>query len=711
MTMFHIASTASPAGPIVFSVFALLVISLVVLLILRYYLPLRTTPGFYLVPIFFALWLPSVLVLLVPIDLASTAKTDDEATRGVWLPQRLILVAWRITYWLTFSLTWFILPILAEYADSGYREPKDKFLYSLRENAQFHAIVLGLTGVSLIYVVVAHGITVTSLKAPIMALAYCWGLILAIYLMGHGLVSIPRQLIRNASLSGRLRRLQKRAPGVHERMEESIANLEEIEVQVAELGRRKTGSALQFEDWIQELQDMVSLLEQRPGGALGATAAAAAAAGSRIIPTVITEKFLADLTRKLNRARHARSRYVDEWNRLVREAARTQAILDSAASKKLDFGEGTAPSGIWARTTSLSPHARYLIFYQIAPYAQAFLGGFLALASFCIVWSEVCKFALPMLSVIRVSVIHHWVGDKAQVGFAGQLISAFWLCYMCAAALISMTEVKVWRGRALVKRNTAHESAFWYAMQVAKLSVPLSYNFMTMLSNRVYTKSIFYQFLGKQIDLTAAGRWIDDLFPILVLFPVIATLFGFYGKVKRLFVGWDVMDDEEENPSGYGTGSWREGRDLIDRELGGSSLFRHREEAIGRLTAGRSAPVLTIPSAGSAASRSPTRASTGVGAGARRAGQSSRAPLLDEPEDDNLFTIIGHRMKNTIDTIETPKWMQDFGQGIKKPKWMGGDDDNNNDQLPGAGAGGSSSNSGPDFRRWFGGGDSGQIRL
>jgi hypothetical protein len=279
---------------------------------------------------------------------------------------------------------------------------------------------------------------------------------------------------------------------------------------------------------------------------------------------------------------------------------------------------------------------------------------------------------------------------------------------MCAAALISMTEVKVWRGRALVKRNTAHESAFWYAMQVAKLSVPLSYNFMTLLSHQVYQKSVFYQFLGRQIDLTGLSRWFDDLFPILVLFPVLATLFGVYGKVRRLFVGWDVMDDEEENPTGYGTGSWREGRDLIERELGGNSILRHREEVIGRLSGsgnlnGRAAPVLTVPSArGSAASpaRSPVRAS----ASTRRAGQSSRAPLLDEPEDENLFSIIGHRMKNTIDTLETPKWMQDLGQGIKKPKWMTGD----NDGQEGSGSG--SSSNGTDFRRWFGGGD-GQIRL
>lgn len=105
--MLSITSSGSPVGSSIFSVFALLIISLVVLLILRYYLPLRTTPAFYLVPIFFALWLPSIVVLLVPIDLASSAATDDEATRGIWLPERVILVSWRITYWLTFALTWY----------------------------------------------------------------------------------------------------------------------------------------------------------------------------------------------------------------------------------------------------------------------------------------------------------------------------------------------------------------------------------------------------------------------------------------------------------------------------------------------------------------------------------------------------------------------------------------------------------------------------
>lgn len=110
--MLHIVSASSPVPSEIFALLALLSISVIVLFILRHYLPLRTTPAFYLVPIFFALWLPACMVLLVPIDLASSARTDDEATRGVWLPQRMLLVSWRITYWLTFALTWYgILPL------------------------------------------------------------------------------------------------------------------------------------------------------------------------------------------------------------------------------------------------------------------------------------------------------------------------------------------------------------------------------------------------------------------------------------------------------------------------------------------------------------------------------------------------------------------------------------------------------------------------
>lgn len=97
---------ASSVGSDIFALVALLAISISVILLLRYYLPLRSTPAYLLVPVFLALALPSSIVLLVPIDLASSSGTDTEGQRGIWLPDNVMLVAWRLAYWLTFALTW-----------------------------------------------------------------------------------------------------------------------------------------------------------------------------------------------------------------------------------------------------------------------------------------------------------------------------------------------------------------------------------------------------------------------------------------------------------------------------------------------------------------------------------------------------------------------------------------------------------------------------
>lgn len=102
----NMITVSTPIGSEIFSLVALLVISLGVLVLLRHYLPLRTTPAYLLVPIFFALSLPASIILLVPIDLASSARNQDAGSRGIWLPDRVLLVSWRISYWLTFALTW-----------------------------------------------------------------------------------------------------------------------------------------------------------------------------------------------------------------------------------------------------------------------------------------------------------------------------------------------------------------------------------------------------------------------------------------------------------------------------------------------------------------------------------------------------------------------------------------------------------------------------
>lgn len=96
-----------PVGSGVFAIFAVISIVCTILLVLRHYLPLRSTPAYLILPVFLALALPASVILLVPIDL--TSSTSGNSPAGIWLPTRVMLVSWRITYWLTFVLTWYVL--------------------------------------------------------------------------------------------------------------------------------------------------------------------------------------------------------------------------------------------------------------------------------------------------------------------------------------------------------------------------------------------------------------------------------------------------------------------------------------------------------------------------------------------------------------------------------------------------------------------------
>ncbi|THZ12333.1 hypothetical protein D6C91_08577 [Aureobasidium pullulans] len=663
---------SSSVGSDIFAILALLSISTTVILLLRYYLPLRTTPAYLLIPVFLALALPSSIVLLVPIDLASSSGTDTEGQRGIWLPDNVMLVAWRLAYWLTFCLTWFVLPLLGEYCDSGYREPKDRFIYSLRSNARYQLVTLSLGTTGAIYFFWQNRnddttTKATTLKALVMAMAYAYGLILSIYLMGHGLVAIPRRLIRDATVSARLRRLQTHAPGIHDKLDEAIDDLAQVEAQILQLRQRKNAMPRDLQDWVEELYDTSNLPESRP------TAISAPAP-----PPVVTERYMAELSRKVKRARHKRARFTGEWNHLVRQAARLQSLIDFPSSQR-----------------PKSANMRYHVQVHVFPALRIVAGVFLACASAGLIWSEVVHEKAPKLSLVGKSVVHHPSSSRGQIGFAGQMISAAWLLYMCAAALYSVTEVKVWGNRALVRRQTYAESACWYSLQVAKLTVPLSFNFITMIDPTISEGTTFFRFLGRLINLTPVIGNFSAYFPIVVLLPVFATLFNLYGKVKNI-IGFGVIEDEHDEP---GAGTWREGRILIERELqaDGSQL---NIASSSLLSSAEPSP------RHSADLNRPSRLTNNNRASAARRA-AARMPAEDEDTSDRaFFQDVGQRMRNTFDTVETPAWLRDIGEGIKKPKWMSGDNDD----------GGQGSGEGSNFfGKLFGGGggssSNGNIRL
>ena len=513
---------------------------------------------------------------------------------------------------------------------------------------------------------------------------------MAIYLMGHGLVAVPRKLIRNANNSRRLRRIQSKAPRINDRLTDSTIELEELEAQLTQLRKRKNAVSRDHEEWIEDISDASSLPDSRLTTTSGRGA-------SPPLPAVITDRYLAELTRKLMRARHKRVRFIDTWDRLIQEAVGVQAIIDAGASKRLDFGKASPHSSWFEHLNLLTPYTRFLLYSKVAPAIRVLHAAIFSLASICIVWSELVKYVAPKLSIVSLTILSHSHGDKAQIGFGGQVIASFWLLYMSMAALASFDDVKIWGNRALVRRNTYGESATWYSGQIAKLTVPLAYNFLTFFPREVHRKTTFYHFLGRLINLTPLGAGFDYFFPIFILVPVCATLFNIYGRARNMF-GFGILEaDEEGNPTDFGTGGWREGRDLIERELHSTSRLGLSSQVDGTsspVPSGAQSPSVRATQQANTSSRPSLRPNVPRQSTfqQRQAQRLADATAAAEEEDETFFQGFAHRVKNTIDSVERPEWWNEIG---KRPKWMGG--------VAGNTERSGRAESGRGMGRWFGG--------
>ena len=518
--------------------------------------------------------------------------------------------------------------------------------------------------------------------------------------MGHGLVAVPRGLFRNANLQGRLRRIQSQAPKIHEKLNDATNELDELEVQLTMLRRRKNAVSRDHEDWIEEISENSSTADPRTSNPR---------ISAPQLPAVITDGYLAEFSRKLMRARHKKIRFTHTWDQLVHDSIEMQATVDSIETKRLTSAKASKPS-------ILTPYLRFFIYGKIIPALNIFLGAICAIASACIVWSELIKVWLPNISVISLSVTRASGGSDHQVTFRGQLLASLWLLYMSLCTLTSISRVKIWGNRALVPRTTYPESAAWYASQVAKLTVPLAYNFLTFLPRPVHHETMFYKFLGVTINLTPLGTGFDYIFPIFILVPVAAALFNLYGRTTRFFSSGFIDDEDEEGGrvSAIGTGGWREGRDLIARELQAQARqnLNNRADAAPPHSTTLPQPTRRIDSP--LRSSSPLHSSTGntrpdlarQSTGERQSASLAAATAAAEEEDESFFQGFAHRVKNTIDTIDRPTWLDDLG---KRPKWMRGS------SFGGDRVGEESSGraeSGRGLGRWFGGRPAdGQVRL
>ncbi|KAG7664315.1 uncharacterized protein J8A68_002173 [[Candida] subhashii] len=497
------------------------------------------------------------IIFLLPMDYISHNTTEQLILFN--LPDKAILYIWKINYWTTFILTWLILPMLQEFYKSGHQKALAKLKDSIKQNIKFQLIMLGVSLLGMFYLILEVGITTSHLKMMIIALSHIYSLIIATWLMGHGLISIPRNKWISGSVIKELNYNYLKLPKLVDELEDIKITFREQVLVVVALKRNFTSDSAEdfmYRDWILKLYASI------PAEIKENVERQYLHENTQVDRHQLNDSFMTKLDANFNSNLHRFIGYQSEYNNLLSAIIKLEDILNSTSTKTLSFR-------IDNHKTLLSPRLNFIYHYHIRPIFNRITSILLALISFIILQSEF--FHSTNLSLLNTLIYSKYPNI---IRF---LLSSLIFSYMLFCALNSLTHLKIFNVYNLVRRDSDPVSTSWYTTYIARLTIPLSYNFITMFVSR---ESIFEDWFGKSIHLTGLFNLLNNWLPRLILIPVLLAMFHVYEKLKKRLgltgydSSWAGFDDETEGEEGSGDGGVKrndliivEAKRIVNREL------------------------------------------------------------------------------------------------------------------------------------------------
>ncbi|KAJ3231572.1 LMBR1 domain-containing protein 2 [Chytriomyces hyalinus] len=546
---------------------------------------------------FVAWFFPFAIVLVLPLDLASTLHrrcleslnshaalanltTSLEIVNGTiatlgeavvletfdadlceeplfYLSREFLVVFWGAVYWTMQLLTWFIVPVMLSFVRSGDFAFWPKLKGALKENVIMYAI-MGVAGVAfLVYMIVAVKFTTESLTAILMAAANAWGLLLCTCMLGYGLVEIPRDLWATASPARRLRALEIAAPRSKEKMIDSEAEVYEVARELATLNHKVPDT--------DPLRVHVDLLLSK-------------------CPLAMDEKVRGDVDRRGRakevtlddlKALHARIKYSitlserhqAQYRFLLEKAWFLTDVVDNANNPDWMFKSVFVKP--WnSEVDMVRFRALWLWYLWIRPALIYLFSVVFILASVALIWSE-STFGIKSvpLSIPALLLKNNYISYASL-----EFISISFLIYMCTCAYSTLFKIKIFDYYVIVPEHCTDEpSLLFVGAYLCRLTFPLCYNFLNMVSDD--ENSVFVEYQGKAIDLAPLlGDSFNTWVPLLVLVVSTITYLNLFGRISALFGGKSFMTGHEGRDADAieGRGIISQARSHEERRSGGA---------------------------------------------------------------------------------------------------------------------------------------------
>jgi hypothetical protein len=187
----------------------LVVISLLICL----YFADRHTPWHCILTIWLSFFLAFSVVLLLPFDIANARVTTTGAGDVAVVNAKLLVFCWTAVYWTAFVMTWVVLGLQQRAMSSGGFTLARRLELALRGEAKFYVVSFVLF-VAFVFANMASKGLMDGLRyighdfpGLCTGLSHTTALLLLVFLLGFGLVELPRSLWRRADHTHRLEHL------------------------------------------------------------------------------------------------------------------------------------------------------------------------------------------------------------------------------------------------------------------------------------------------------------------------------------------------------------------------------------------------------------------------------------------------------------------------------------------------------------------------
>ncbi|CAF1105502.1 unnamed protein product [Adineta steineri] len=494
---------------------------------------------------------------------------------------------WRVVYWTSQVLTWFILPLMQSFCETGEFSIKGKIRYAIKANLIFYGVLTLLFVVLIIYVATKVSLTWSYFMATIVAASTTWGLFLLVLMLGYGLVQVPKNIYNHSRtvymlghMQFKLSQLYNEKVEIEERLDSLIDDVTKFCMQI------KANDPLR-----PCLEQIIKIVPEQYSNRIKLTMDDYD--NNRI--AVVNhfndfekERELIKLHERLKKNIHIHNRVQVSWVQMIYEAFYLEDIVNNEKNTNHEFVRQNPLPPSWFRKYLFDGHPvlEWYTYCLIRPWALRLLGVLLAIVSLLVIWSEMTFFSTrPVLSFFAQCV------NTARNHYSYFTIEVFCclsIAYLCLCAYYTIFRIRILDYFYLsLYHLTDDNSLIFAATFLCRLTAPLCYNFLGMihLDQAITNKTdrdetIFTQIMGHLVAIPIVSMGFNFYFPMLICLLSIGTFFRLGSRCLHA-CGFRQFFDDDDISAEY----VEDGKSLMARErrnYGGVDTLAHTTTATER---------------------------------------------------------------------------------------------------------------------------------